>query len=79
MAYVRVATTLVVEMSATSKSAASTSSWHSRSRSNRPAHSRLPTIQEEVNQPGAKAAPAIDLRANHDKNRLGRDARNYID
>jgi hypothetical protein len=41
-AYVRVATTLVEEKSAMFKSAASTSSRHSRSRSNRPAHSRLP-------------------------------------
>jgi hypothetical protein len=49
MAYIRVAAALVEEMSATSKSAASTSSRHSRSRSNRPAHSRLPMIQEEVN------------------------------
>jgi hypothetical protein len=44
MAYVRVATALVEEKNAVSKSAASTSSGHSRSRSNRPAHSRLPTI-----------------------------------
>jgi hypothetical protein len=44
MAYVRVATTLVEEKSVASKSVASTSSWHSRSRSNRPAHSRLLTI-----------------------------------
>jgi hypothetical protein len=36
-------------------------------------------IQEEVNQPGARAAPAADLRANLDKNRCGRDARSYID
>jgi hypothetical protein len=43
MAHVRVATALV-EKSATSKSAASTSSRHSRSISNRPAHSKLPTI-----------------------------------
>jgi hypothetical protein len=79
MAYVRVATTLVEERSATSKSAASTSSRHSRSRSNRPAHSKLPTTQEEVNQPRANAAPGVDLRANLDKNRRGRDARGYID
>jgi hypothetical protein len=79
MAYVRVATALVEEKSATSKSAASTSSRHSRSRSNRPAHSRLPTIQEEVNQPGSKAAPAVNLRANLNKNRRDRDARGYID
>jgi hypothetical protein len=39
----------------------------------------LPTIQEEVNQPGARAAPAADLRANLDKNWRGRDARGYID
>jgi hypothetical protein len=77
MAYVRIATSLVEGV--TSKSAASTSSWHSRSRSNRPAHSRLPTIQEEVNQPRANAALGIDLRANLDKNRRGRDARGYID
>jgi hypothetical protein len=51
MAYVRVATALAEEGSATSKSAASTLIWHSRSRSNRPARSKLPTIQEEVNQP----------------------------
>jgi hypothetical protein len=44
MAHVRVATALVEEKSATSKSVASTSSRHSRSRSIRPAHSRLPTI-----------------------------------
>jgi hypothetical protein len=49
MAHVRVASALVEEKSAASKSAASTSSWHSRSRSSRPVHSRLPTIQEEVN------------------------------
>jgi hypothetical protein len=46
---VRVATTSVEEKSEMSKSAASTSSRHSRSRSNQFAHSRLPTIQEEVN------------------------------
>jgi hypothetical protein len=79
MAYVRVATALVEEKSATSMSAASTSSRHLRSQSNRPAHSRLPTIQEEVNQPEAKAAPAVDLRANLDKNRRDRDASGYID
>jgi hypothetical protein len=50
MAYVRIAIALV-EKSAASKSAASTSSRHSRSRSNWPAHNRLPTIQQEVNQP----------------------------
>jgi hypothetical protein len=53
------------------------SSRHSRSRSNRLVHSKLPTIQEEVNQPRAKAAPAADLRANLDKNRRGRDTRSY--
>jgi hypothetical protein len=53
MAYLRVATALVEERSAASKSVASTSSRHSRSQSNRPAHSKLPTIQEEVNQPRA--------------------------
>jgi hypothetical protein len=79
MAYVRVATALVEEKSTASKSDASTSSWHSRSRSNRPAHSRLPTIQEEVNQPGAKAAPAVDLHANLDKNWHDCDTRGYID
>jgi hypothetical protein len=77
--HVQVATALVEEKSATSKSAASTSSRHSRSRPNRHAHSRLPTIQEEVNQPEAKAAPDADLRANLDKKRCGRDARGYID
>jgi hypothetical protein len=51
MTYVRVVTTLVEETSAASKLAVSTSSWHSRSQSNRPGHSKLPTIQEEVNQP----------------------------
>jgi hypothetical protein len=79
MAYVRVATALVEEKSAASKSAASTSCRHSCNRSNHPAHSRLPTILEEVNQPGAKAALAVDLRANLDKNRRGRNARGYID
>jgi hypothetical protein len=79
MAHVRVATALVEEKSAASKSATSTSSRHSRSRSNRPAHSKLPTIQEEVNQPGARVAPTTDLRANLDKNRRGRDACGYID
>jgi hypothetical protein len=79
MAHVRVATALVEEKSAASKSVASTSSQHSHSRSNRTTHSRLPTIQEEVNQPGARAAPAADLRANLDKNRRGRDAHGYID
>jgi hypothetical protein len=79
MAYIRVATALVEERSAASKSAASTLSRHSRSRSNRPAHIKLPTIQEEVNQPRANAAPGIDLHANIDKNRRGRDARGYID
>jgi hypothetical protein len=43
-AYVRVATALLEEKWAASKSAASTSSRHSRSRSNRPAHSKLSTI-----------------------------------
>jgi hypothetical protein len=60
MAHVRITTALVDEKSVASKSAASTSSRHSHSRSNLPAHSRLPMIQEEVNQPGAKAAPAAD-------------------
>jgi hypothetical protein len=44
MAHVRVATALVEEKSTASKSVASTSSRHSCSRSNRPAHSKLPTI-----------------------------------
>jgi hypothetical protein len=79
MAYIRIARALVEERSATSKSAASTSSWYSHSRSNRPAHNKLPTIQEEVNQPRANATPGVDLRANLDKNRRGRDARGYID
>jgi hypothetical protein len=79
MAHVRVTTALVEEKSATSKSAASTSSRHSCSRSNRPAHSKLPTIQEEVNQPGARATPAADLHANLDKNCCGCDARGYFD
>jgi hypothetical protein len=79
MAYVQVAIALVEERSATSKSVSSTSSWHSRSRSNRPAHSKLPTIQEEVNQPQANAAPGVDLHANLDKIRCGRDSRGYID
>jgi hypothetical protein len=79
MAYVQVAIALVEERSATSKSVSSTLSWHSRSRSNRPAHSKLPTIQEEVNQPQANAAPGVDLHANLDKIRCGRDAHGYID
>jgi hypothetical protein len=78
MAYIRVTTALVEERSAASKSAASTLSRHSRSRSDRSAHSKLPTIQEEVNQPRANAAPGVDLHANIDKNRRGRDARDYI-
>jgi hypothetical protein len=36
-------------------------------------------MQEEVNQPRANAATGIDLHANIDKNRRGRDARSYID
>jgi hypothetical protein len=79
MAYVQVATALVEERSAGPKSVASTSSRPSRSRSNQPAHSKLPTIQEEVNRPQANAAPGVDLRANINKNRRGRDARGYID
>jgi hypothetical protein len=79
MAHVRIATALVEEKSAASKSVSSTSNRHSRSRSNQPADSRLPTIQEEVNKPGARTAPAVDLRANLDKNRRDRDARGYID
>jgi hypothetical protein len=78
MTYLRVATPLVKEKSAASKSAASTSSQHSRSRSNRYAHRKLPTIQEEVNQPWANAASGADLCANLDKNRRGHDARSYI-
>jgi hypothetical protein len=79
MAYLRVATALVEERSTVSKSAASTSSQHSRSRSNRPTHSKLRTIQEEVNQPRANVALGADLCANLNKNRRGRDARGYID
>jgi hypothetical protein len=79
MAYIRVTTTLVEEKSAASKSATSTSSRHSRSRSNRPAHSKLPTIQEEVNQPRVNVVPGVDLHANLDKNRRGHNARGYID
>jgi hypothetical protein len=84
MAYLRVATTLVEEKSATSKSAAFSSIRHSRNRSNRHVHNRLPTIQEEVDQhnptqPWANDAKDGDLRANLDKNRRGRDARGYID
>jgi hypothetical protein len=67
------------EKSTASKSVTSTSSRHSCRRSNRPTHSKLPTIQEEVNQPRVNAAPGVDLRANLDKNRCGRDARGYID
>jgi hypothetical protein len=48
MAYLRVATTLVAEKSEASKFVASSSSRHSRNQSNPPAHSKLPTIQEEV-------------------------------
>jgi hypothetical protein len=79
MAYVQVATALVEERSATSKSVASTSSRHLHNRSNRPTHSKLPTIQEEVNQPRANAAPGVDLGANLDKNQCGRDTGGYID
>jgi hypothetical protein len=79
MAYLRVATALVEGKSVASRSATSTSSWHSCSRSNRPAHSKLPTIQEEVNQPWANTVQGADLRANLDKNRRSRDARGYID
>jgi hypothetical protein len=46
MAHIWVTAALVEEKSAASKTAASTSNRHSRSRSNQPAHSRLPTIQE---------------------------------
>jgi hypothetical protein len=79
MTHIRVATALVEEKSAASKSAASTSSRHSCSRSNWHVHSKLPTIQEEVNQPGAKGEPAVDLRANLNKNQRVRDTRDYID
>jgi hypothetical protein len=79
IAYVRVATALVEEKSAASKSAASTSSQHSHSRSNRPAHNKLPTILEEVNQPRGNAVPGVDLHANLDQNWRGRDTRGYID
>jgi hypothetical protein len=79
MAYLQVATALVEERSASSKSAASSSSRHSRSQSNRPAHSKLPTIQEKVNQPRANTAQGGDLCANLNKNRRDRDARDYID
>jgi hypothetical protein len=51
MAYLRVATALVEEKSMTSKSTTSSSSRHSLSQSNRPAHIKLPTIQEEVDRP----------------------------
>jgi hypothetical protein len=50
MVYLRVATALVEEKSATAKFAVSTSSHQSHSRSNQPAHSNLPPIQEEVDQ-----------------------------
>jgi hypothetical protein len=78
MAYLWVATALVEEKSAASKSTASSSSQHSRSRSNQPAHSKLPTIQEGVNQPRANTAKDSDLRTNLDKNMCCRDARGYI-
>jgi hypothetical protein len=84
MAYLRVATTLVEEKSVASKSAASSWSRHSRSSSNRPAHNKLHTIQEEVdqhnpNQPWANGARDSDLHANLDKNTRGRDAHSYND
>jgi hypothetical protein len=44
MVHVEIATALVEEKSTASKSAASTSSPHSRNQSNWPVHSRLPTI-----------------------------------
>jgi hypothetical protein len=69
----------VEEKSVASKYAVSTSSRHSRSRSNRPVHRKLSTIKEEVNQPRANAAQGADLRANLDKNRRGRDTHGYID
>jgi hypothetical protein len=75
----KIATTLVEERRMASKSVASTSSRQSRSRSNRPAHSKLPTIQEEVNQPRANGMLGVDLRADLVKNRRGRDAHGYID
>jgi hypothetical protein len=79
MAYLRVATALVEEKSAASKSMTSSSSRHSRSRSNRPAHIKLPTIQEEVDQHRVNGAKDGDLHAKLDKNRCGRNARGYID
>jgi hypothetical protein len=80
MAYLRVATALVEEKSAAAKSVASTSSHHSRSRSNQPAHTNLLPIQEEVDQnnpdqPRANDARDGDLRANLDKNSRNHDAR----
>jgi hypothetical protein len=36
-------------------------------------------IKEEVNQPRVNTVPSVDLRANHYKNRRGRDTRGYID
>jgi hypothetical protein len=63
----------------TSKSTASSSSRHSRSRSNRPAHSKLPTIQEEVNQPRRNTATDGDLRTNLDWYKRGCSTRSYID
>jgi hypothetical protein len=83
MTYLRVAMALVEEKSATAKSVASSSSLHSRSRSNRPAHSNLPTIQQEVDQNNPEQALANgandgDLRANLDRDRRARDAHDYI-
>jgi hypothetical protein len=66
MACVRVATTLVEEKSATSKSTTSMLNRHSCSQSNRPVHRNLPTMQEEVNQPRVNAAPGANLHANLD-------------
>jgi hypothetical protein len=78
ISHVRATTALVEKKSAASKSAAATSSWHSCSRSNWPTHSKIPTIQEEVNKPRVNAVPGVDLRANLDKNWCGHDARGYI-
>jgi hypothetical protein len=73
-----------IEKSAVAKSAASSSSLHSRSRSNQPARSNLPTIQEEAgqNNPEQLRANGVkdgDLRTNLDKNRHACDTRGYID
>jgi hypothetical protein len=77
MAYLQVYTTLVEEKSVASESAASSSTRHSRIRSNGPAHNKLPTIQEDVDQhnPDKTQVNGVkddDLHANLDKNRCGR-------